>query len=654
MFERSYKKMAEHKIVNDFISNPQAFVAEESKNTIEKLIQILDHEYHNGEELVSDNLYDQLINQYETRFKATKTNVGAQVERDKVKIPVYMGSIDKLKSEREIQKWINNEGGYYISEKLDGISMLLDLSNPSEPKAYTRGNGVVGQDISWIIEKIFNLDELKLKPCYVRGELIISKKSWSKLLGKGARSYVAGLVNRKDTTDTQSYANLDFIAYEYFDLSNLNDYTDYEIQMTQIESLGLKPVYTQYFTSINHEDLKTTLETYKSLANYEIDGIVIVKGGDHKRTKNKNPSYIKAFKMNTGSDFSKVVSVQWNISKSGILKPVVNIEPVDLHETTIKKVTGNNARFLIDNNIGGQIGPGAMIEVVRSGDVIPKIVRVLVQGESPFPTDINYKWNENHVEIMIVNESPSEISNEQKVKQIEHFVNTIGIEFFKEATIRKAVDGGYDTIPKILRMTSEDFLNLPGIGSSMANKIYNSIQDKYSSASQVALMASAPSMSGFNIKKLSCVMDAIPDILICKRQEKELYDLLISIKGIADKTARLMISNIHDLIKFINELPEKKQAENKIEPPYVIEVKQLDDKKKGESLQGLNIVFSGFRDSQLQNQIVQKGGNVKTSVSGKTNILVVSSKNNITGKVQGAIDKGVTLMTKEEFIDCYF
>ena len=173
---------------------------------LEKILRDLSSEYYNkGISLVSDEIFDYLK---ETLQELDPLNdylneIGAPVnEKEKVKLPYSMGSLDKIKpSTNELEKWKKTyTGPYVISDKLDGISAQLYITK-KENKLYTRGDGEYGQDISYLIEYLFDVSKFPKDnlPISIRGELILSKKNFEKVKDKfkNARNAVAGYVNSK-------------------------------------------------------------------------------------------------------------------------------------------------------------------------------------------------------------------------------------------------------------------------------------------------------------------------------------------------------------------------------------------------------------------------------------------------------------------------
>ena len=153
---------------------------------------------------------------------------------------------------------------------------------------------------------------------------------------------------------------------------------------------------------------------------YEIDGLIITNNKINNRNKDGNPKYSFAFKMDLEFVITKVISVEWNASKHGKLKPIVNIEPALLCGTTNKKATGNNADFIVKNGIG----PGAIVKLIKGGEIIPKIIEVLEKTEPQLP-DVEYKWNETKKEVILLNKEDDE---KVQIKRIVTFFKTIGVE----------------------------------------------------------------------------------------------------------------------------------------------------------------------------------------------------------------------------------
>jgi len=169
------------------------------------LLTIFSDSYYNtGTSLISDIIFDELLDILKKRDPSNDffKKVGADVPKDKIKLPYYMGSMDKIKNPDVLQKWMDKfEGPFVLSRKLDGVSGLLCI-NSKKNTLYTRGDGTYGQDISKLIDYIIpskvKLDKLP-KGLMIRGEIIISKENFKKIAKYFATNEDTILKNARNT-----------------------------------------------------------------------------------------------------------------------------------------------------------------------------------------------------------------------------------------------------------------------------------------------------------------------------------------------------------------------------------------------------------------------------------------------------------------------
>ena len=193
------------KLIKEFQNDPFEFVEKSSISDLTKLIEHTNYQYYNFDNpFVTDEEYDLLKEDLEEKDPSNKLlkQVADKVHsKDKMKLPVKMASMDKLKpSTDQINKWIlKYSGNYVISDKLDGSSGLL-VFNKDSVNLYTRGDGTTGTDISSIIKSINGIPNLKKKDkVIVRGELLISKDNFKKYeeIYSNSRAMVNGLIGKK-------------------------------------------------------------------------------------------------------------------------------------------------------------------------------------------------------------------------------------------------------------------------------------------------------------------------------------------------------------------------------------------------------------------------------------------------------------------------
>ena len=155
-------------------------------------------------------------------------------------------------------------------------------------------------------------------------------------------------------------------------------------------SKAFNDVFEKNDLDISEEEGLKILQEYLKLrkvnSKYDIDGIVIYNNQEYKIPKLRNPKYVFAFKMDFDEQKvnTEVLDVEYNASKDGLLIPRLLVKTVKIGNVNISKVTGHNGRFIINN----KIGPGTIIELIRSGDVIPKVNNVI---KSSYEAVMN-KW----------------------------------------------------------------------------------------------------------------------------------------------------------------------------------------------------------------------------------------------------------------------
>ena len=286
----------------------------------------------------------------------------------------------------------------------------------------------------------------------VQGELVMTKNTfderWSK--EKNIRNTVGGLVNSKKINPKLA-RDTRFVCYNILDPN-----TFIKRQYDIIEKLGLYCVHYRETEKINMELLSKYLVKRKEKSKYDIDGIIVTNNDLHTQNVDANPEYAFAFKdmLENQKVIASVEDIEWNVSKDKRIKPVVIINKVNIGGVDINRVTGNNARFIKDNGIG----VGTELEIIRSGDVIPKIVKIIKKTKPLFP-DMEYEWDKNNVEIKIIGENLDDVN----IKNIHYFFSQLDTKGMGERIVRKLYENKINSIQKILKMKKEELLKLKGL-----------------------------------------------------------------------------------------------------------------------------------------------------------------------------------------------
>ena len=624
------------------------------KDIIDLLIKS-DIQYYNlGEPIFNDDEYDEIKEYLKTIDKKNDyfKRVGADVAIDnKVKLPFYLGSQDKIKDDdKTLQKWLkkyNLPSSYVISEKLDGISCLIIINN-NKIRIYTRGNGIYGQDITQLKDiikgiPIFN-DKQKIA---IRGELIINKKNWTKIADKGAnaRNVVAGTINSK-VIDKNIAKYIEFIAYDV-----LNPRTNIKNALEYAATLKFNVVKHIIKSELSISSLYDLFKNWKETSNYEIDGLVITHNDIYKIKSGENPKYSFAFKsLKMQQEVDVIVSdIEWNISKDKYIKPIVKFNEIKLNGVKIKQATGFNADYIVKNIIG----IGSKITIIRSGDVIPYIKNVLTPSTNgkPLMPLVPYKWKGK--DIILENNAKN---REQDIKIYSYFMKTLNIKGIGEGIITKLYDNSYDTLQKIINISKQELLNIEGFKEKSANNLIESLKSIKTKKCLEIMHASNLLGRGLGEKKLNLVFEVYP--FICSDQEKTLkltVDDLKKINGLGELSASLIISNLKTFLDFYNSLnidndnnnDNDNKNDNGNDNDNDNGNKNDNDNKKYKD----NIyVFTGIRDKNLEKIIIANGGKIANIVNKKTTLLIVKDYDDNTVKVKTARSLNIPIITYDDFI----
>ena len=603
-----------------------------------EMIELANTLYYNKKPILLDNEYDILKEYMEARYPnnpALKA-VGAPVDKKKqVKLPVYMPSMDKIKPDtKHLPKWkLKYKGPYVISAKADGISGLL-VTKKGTQQLYTRGDGTMGWERNHLIP-FLNLPVVN--DTIIRGEIIMARDVFDSKYSKeykNPRNAVGGIINADfNIKNTPKYADLDFLAYEV-----IRPRLKPSEQMAFLQEKGFITIKYEILADITNEQLSETLVDWRKNYNYQNDGIIVADDNIYIRWK-KNPKHAFAFKMVLSDQKAeaKVLEVIWTPSKDGFLKPKVRIEPVDIGGVTIQYATAFNAAFVEKH----KIGMGALIEMVRSGDVIPHIMGVITPARKAQMPTIPYKWNATHVDIILDN---IEGNTNVQQKVISRFFTHLDVEGLGAGNVKRLMNAGFDSIEKIINMKEADFLKADGFKEKLAKKVYTSIHEKLDSASLVEIMAATNIFGrGIGRRRLKVILDAYPTIIQGKMTKSEAEEKIAKLNGFGDKTANDFMKHLKTFLTFIKATHLEKKLKIK--------------KKKvnaGHPLYDKNIVMTGFRDKDLAAAITKfTGKSLKTSVSKNTFIVLVKDIEEDTGKAEEARNLGIPLMTAAAFTKKY-
>ena len=588
--------------------------------------------YRLGQPIISDTKYDQLVEELSLLSPNDEllTKVGVEIadETRKGKLPIEMASMNKIKSMNDVDDWsrlkgISKKEMVIITPKYDGLSLCV---NETTSEAWTRGDGEFGQKSNEhysLIQNHLNLEKDSFRFTY--GEVMIPKQVFIDKYSvdfANPRNLVAGLLNSK--TVSNSLKDCQYIKYGAI----CNTIFDTKQEVLNELNKGQKNKVQYYICELGDLSEGLLIELFhKFSTEFEIDGLIIelndlsLQNKLGRETSSNNPVWARAFKHPSFEQSAEtdVIGISWNISKQGLLKPILHITPVKLDGVTVSNVTGNNARFVKDLGLG----IGAKVVVKRSGMVIPIIADVITPVEFVQPTieGVEVDWNEAGIELITLTET-----EDQKLKKIVAFFEILEADNVSEGVITQLWEAGYKTIKDVLTLKTSDLEKIDRFGKRKADIVYKSIQKSVSNVQLSKLQHATGIFKGLGSKKL---------VLLEDFKTKPSVDQVMSIEGFAEVSAKSYIESYDIFFDFIKDLP-------------VTIVEKVEAVKVGTDLEGKSFVFTGVRRTDLESDIESRGGKIGSGVSKTTTHLVMKAIGSGSSKEKKAIDLGVEVITVEQ------
>lgn len=639
--------------LSDLNNYTKAQIRQLPTTSLERYIQKAKELYYAGRKLkLTDAKFDQLEDELRSRdpkHPLLKQVGSAKVAgKKKVKLPYPLFSLSKIKPDmpKELARWLaKHPGPYVISNKEDGSSLELVYGAKvakgwALSAVYTRGDGVIGQDVSHLAPYL-DVPRLAPKEMAIRAEVSMSdavfKKSFATDGFANSRNLVAGMMNRV-RGDHSALKKAHVLAYEIIS-PRMTPQRAFQV----LDMMGFMTAPWRVTDTIDFPKLQRLFKEARAQSARPIDGLVVENNAINKRPPGgtHSPSYAFAFK-DQGEDDSATVKIEridWEETKHGKLQPVIIIPPTPLAGVTVTNVTGHNAFFIVHGYRSKEVGKarkagtklvekplgkGAIIKIVRSGDVIPHVVEVVKAAKAPgLPKGIDYSWDATKVSIMM--DTKTDLVRD---KRITDFFVKLEVEGVKLGVVQKLTEAGYTSIIKILRADAEDFLEIPGFKRRSAEKLAASIRAKCKEAPLHLLMAGSGHFgAGFGSRRFEAILNAYPDLLAKweKLSPNQIKAKVVGIEGFQEKTAAIFAAGFHKFTKWLRI--------SKIKPLLPAKTKVV-----GKKMVGHAVCFTGVRDKELEKAIVANGGTIASGVSAKTTILIAAG-----GKTSSKLSKARSL-----------
>jgi len=591
--------------------------------------------YRSGIEVFNDDVYESYLKALKSRAPEhpylSTVEPEVLVDSKTVSLPKKMLSTDKAYSFKEIKKWIDRllkssveiglskaDIDIRLTPKLDGYAAYDDGT-----LLYTRGDGTKGQDITRAFDKglqVANNGTRGLGP----GEIVIKKSYFDAELSKkfeNSRNIQAAIIAEKKV-DKYIQKAIDDGACVFFPFGELEHWTGH---------------YTEVLA--NFEDI---VEKIWTSVDYDIDGVVLEVTNEalkqHMGATRHHHRWQIAFKVNAESAEVKVLKVTPQTSRTGRITPVAELEPTKLSGATISRATVHHYNMVKTNGVG----PGAIVQLVRSGLVIPKIEKVIKAVEPQLPEQCpschtHLLWESDHLVCPNKTDCPAQTEN-----TLVHFFKTLGNnDGFGPKVIEKLHENGMKRIHEIYEGQKHKFLGF-GFGDKTAQNLVDQL-----TASQKIEIEDWRFLAAFGVSRLA---GGNCEKLLQHHSIVELFDLsaeeMVKIDGFAQLSAEAIVEgldNIKDEFFKVYDLGFN----------LIITPKASEQGSTNSPIAGKLIVFTGAMAQgargDMEKQAKLLGAKVGKSVSGKTDFLVTGDKVG-ENKINAARDKGVAVISEQEYL----
>jgi len=601
--------------------------------------------YYNKSPILTDSEYDRLyltLKEWDPNHPVLK-NVGAPPSNHlkKVKHTIPMGSLNNVFTTEEFLSWARKTKAefFVIQEKLDGISVELEYKNGCLLQASTRGDGRVGEDITFNVRKMKNVVHRFKKPFTgtLRGEIICRNYEFNEYLAENyanPRNAASGIARRKDGWYSEHLTIL------YFDVfSEVVQLVKESQKLYFIEdTLNLSTVPSKIVRIDNAvEWYNWYLDTGRAGLNYMIDGLVIkvnrLSIQESLGTVNNRPKGQIAWKFPAAVKTTDVTEVRWEVGRTGRITPVAHLEPIEVGGVTISKATLHN----VSNAINLGVVEKCTVIVSRAGDVIPQIDRVVTKVDDyvldiPLHCPVCGAKTKFEGEFLICHNNACPARHKGDIdKWIEITqIDLAGKSFIEDVYRSQLVKDPSD----LYTLTVHDLLKIPGYKKTKASKILKNIQDK-------KILRLEVFMAGLNIPNasLSTFQELVENGFdTLEKIRKATVKKLSRVHSIGEITAESIAVGIENKDAIIDKL---------LKNGVIIE-----ECKQGE-LSGMSFCFTGslseMKRGDAQNLVKEKGGIVKSGVSKGLTYLVQAFPDSQSSKSQKAKKYGTKIINEHEF-----
>ena len=568
-------------------------------------------------------------------------------------------SLDKVKTFEDLRDWAAKSGraddknAFILEYKFDGLTVNLTYDGGRLVCGATRGNGIVGEDITAQARTIRTIPltvpytgKFEVRgECYMRVSVLNELNETTSEQLKNPRNAAAGALRNLDPKVTAS-RRLDFTAYDVGYIEG----RDFAYQTEMLSFLRENGFAVDGFGFVG--DIESVIREISSAEerrlslDFDIDGMVIklndMRYAESLGYTDRFPRGAIAYKFAAQEQTTVVEDVTWEVGRTGKLTPLAHVEPVELMGATVRRATLNN----YDDIKRKRVGIGSRVFIRRSNDVIPEILSSVDEGEPEHPVlpPARCPYCGAHVEqrgahLYCTN---SLSCTPQIVARLAHFASrdAMDIEGFSEKTAELMInETGLRNIPELYELTAESFSGLAGFGEKRIANILGAIEkSKDCELAPFIFALGIPNVGIKTARDIASRFKTLEAFRACTRDE------LVSMRDVGEIVADSIIGFLSD---------ESLSAQ--IDKLLSLGVKPREEKREsGElPLEGKTLVVTGTLERidrrGIEALIESLGGHAAGSVSRRTDFVVAGE--NAGSKLDKANELGVKVLSEDEFFD---
>ena len=561
-----------------------------------------------------------------------------------VKHAAPMLSLDKCYGDDDLEDWLGTfEGDVVVSPKFDGVACSIRYdAKGALTLAATRGDGVVGDDVTANVRAIKDIPRKSSPGTEVRGEVFLRLSVFERYKDRFAnpRNLAAGALKQKDSKKSGEYG-LSFVAYELYG-------TDAKTEAEKLDLLA-KLGFSTIERVVVPKD--RVLATYRDLAarrsslDFEIDGVVMKADRVDEQLRlgstSHHPRFALAYKFQGDSGTTRLRDVEWSVARTGAITPVALVDPVALSGVLVSRASLHHPGYIA--KLGLTLG--AEVEITRRGGVIPNVERVTKpgDGEITIPTQCPSCGGPVHADGDFVYCDHPENCRAAVIGQIAHFLGATGIEGFGDRMLGELYDRKLVRTPADLyALMIADLTPIERVGDKLAKKLVTEVDAARTLPLATFLRALGLDELG---KKVSSLLER--DFLTLGRVLEVTADELAAIHGIGEVIARTVTEGLKEARPTIDALLAHVTISETIPPPAPITG----------PLTGESFVFTGkmatMKREDAQALVKKLGGAAPDAVSKTTTWLVVGddkSDGKKSSKEKAAEKAGVKITSETDFL----